>query len=119
MATKKKSTAPKSDIDIARAAKTKPIADVAAKLDIPASALLQYGPTKAKISLDYVKKVKRNKDGKLILVTAISPTPAGEGNMPTCPSASRSCRATTSGAATAASASRRRRGSSARHRCRR
>ena len=83
MATKKKSTAPKSDIDIARAAKTKPIADVAAKLDIPASALLQYGPTKAKISLDYVKKVKRNKDGKLILVTAITPTPAGEGKTTT------------------------------------
>ena len=83
MATKKKSTAPKSDIDIARAAKTKPIADVAAKLDIPASALLHYGPTKAKISLDYVKKVKRNKDGKLILVTAITPTPAGEGKTTT------------------------------------
>ena len=83
MATKKKSTAPKSDIDIARAAKTKPITDVAAKLDIPASALLHYGPTKAKISLDYVKKVKKNKDGKLVLVTAITPTPAGEGKTTT------------------------------------
>ncbi|HKJ73624.1 MAG TPA: formate--tetrahydrofolate ligase [Alphaproteobacteria bacterium] len=83
MATKKKSTAPKSDIDIARAAKTKPIDEVAAKLDIPASALLHYGPTKAKLSLDYLKKLKRNKDGKLILVTAINPTPAGEGKTTT------------------------------------
>ena len=83
MATKKKSKAQGSDIDIARAAKTKGIDEVAAKLGIPPKALFRYGPTKAKISLDYIKKLKSAKDGKLILVTAITPTPAGEGKTTT------------------------------------
>ncbi|MEK9754648.1 MAG: formate--tetrahydrofolate ligase, partial [Rhodospirillaceae bacterium] len=74
---------PKSDIEIAREAKMQPIADIGAKLDIPADALLQYGPTKAKISYDFIKKLSRKPDGKLILVTAITPTPAGEGKTTT------------------------------------
>ena len=65
----------KTDIEIAREAKTKPIADVAAKIGIPAEALVPYGWTKAKVSFDYIKKIQGNKDGMLILVTAISPTP--------------------------------------------
>ena len=69
---------PKSDIEIAREAIMQPIADIGAKLDIPADALLQYGPTKAKISYDYIKKLNRKPDGKLILVTAVTPTPAGD-----------------------------------------
>ena len=74
---------PKSDIEIARAASMKPIAEIGAKLDIPADALLQFGPTKAKISYDFIKKQSRKPDGKLILVTAITPTPAGEGKTTT------------------------------------
>jgi formate--tetrahydrofolate ligase len=72
-----------SDIEIARAAKMKPIAEVAKKIDIPADALLQYGPTKAKVSFDFINSVKGRPDGKLILVTAINPTPAGEGKTTT------------------------------------
>jgi len=74
---------PKSDIEIARAASMQPIAEIGAKLDIPAEALLQFGPTKAKISYDFIKKQSRRPDGKLILVTAITPTPAGEGKTTT------------------------------------
>ena len=74
---------PKSDIEIARAASMQPIAEIGAKLDIPADALLQFGPTKAKISYDFIKKQSRKADGKLILVTAITPTPAGEGKTTT------------------------------------
>ncbi len=74
---------PKSDIEIARAASMQPIAEIGAKLDIPADALLQFGPTKAKISYDFIKKQSRRPDGKLILVTAITPTPAGEGKTTT------------------------------------
>src|SRR5262245_7076174 len=66
----------KSDIEIAREAKMKPIAEVGAKIGIPANALLQYGPTKAKVSFDFIEAQKAKKDGKLILVTAITPTPA-------------------------------------------
>jgi formate--tetrahydrofolate ligase len=73
----------KSDIEIAREAKMKPIAEVGAKIGIPADALLQYGPTKAKISYDYIQAQQGKKDGKLILVTAINPTPAGEGKTTT------------------------------------
>ena len=69
----------KSDIEIARAAKQKPILDIAAKLGIPADAVEPYGRTKAKISLDYISSIQNKKDGKLILVTAMTPTPAGEG----------------------------------------
>lgn len=73
----------KSDIEIAREAKLKPIADVAAKIGVPAEALVPYGWTKAKVSAEYIKGIEGNKDGKLILVTAISPTPAGEGKTTT------------------------------------
>ena len=73
----------KSDIEIAREAKMKPIAEVAAKVGVPADALVPYGWTKAKVSFDFINKVQGNKDGKLILVTAISPTPAGEGKTTT------------------------------------
>ncbi|WP_193369073.1 formate--tetrahydrofolate ligase [Pelagibius marinus] len=73
----------KSDIEIAREADMKPITEIGAKLNMPAEALMQYGPTKAKVSFDYLESIKKNKDGKLILVTAISPTPAGEGKTTT------------------------------------
>ncbi len=70
----------KSDIEIAQAASMRPIAEVAAdKLDIPAEALEPYGHYKAKISLDYLTDLPRRDHAKLILVTAMTPTPAGEG----------------------------------------
>lgn len=72
-----------SDIEIARNASTQPIADVAAKLGIPDDALIPYGRTKAKLSPDYLANLKGRSDGKLILVTAITPTPAGEGKTTT------------------------------------
>ena len=74
---------PKSDIEIAREAKMQPIADIAAKVGIPEDALLQYGPTKAKITTDFINSIQKKRDGKLILVTAITPTPAGEGKTTT------------------------------------
>jgi formate--tetrahydrofolate ligase len=73
----------KTDIEIAREARMKPIAEVGAKVGVPADALLNYGPYKAKISFDFIESQKDKKDGKLILVTAISPTPAGEGKTTT------------------------------------
>jgi formate--tetrahydrofolate ligase len=73
----------KSDIEIARAATMKPIAEVAAKVGIPAEALVPYGTTKAKVTFKHIDSLKDAKDGKLILVTAISPTPAGEGKTTT------------------------------------
>ena len=73
----------KSDIEIAREATLKPIAEVADKLGIPVSALKPYGHDKAKITPDYIESLADKKDGKLILVTAISPTPAGEGKTTT------------------------------------
>jgi len=73
----------KSDIEIARAATMKPIGEVGAKVGIPAEALIPYGTTKAKVSAQYIEQLKDAKDGKLILVTAISPTPAGEGKTTT------------------------------------
>ena len=73
-----------SDIEIAQQAKMRPIIDLAGeKLGIPAEHLDPYGHYKAKISLEYVDSLTENKDGKLILVTAISPTPAGEGKTTT------------------------------------
>ncbi|MEJ0100877.1 MAG: formate--tetrahydrofolate ligase [Pseudomonadota bacterium] len=74
---------PLSDIEIARQAKMQPIEQVAAKIGLPKEQLLQYGPYKAKLSLDAVKEIGKRKPGKLILVTAISPTPAGEGKTTT------------------------------------
>ena len=73
----------KSDIEVAREAKMKPIAEVAAKVGVPAEALVPYGWTKAKVSFDFINKIQGNPDGKVILVTAISPTPAGEGKTTT------------------------------------
>ncbi|WFP65340.1 formate--tetrahydrofolate ligase [Mesorhizobium sp. WSM4904] len=73
----------KSDIEIARAANKKPIQEIGAKIGIPYEHLLPYGHDKAKISAEFIKSVKGNKDGKLILVTAINPTPAGEGKTTT------------------------------------
>jgi formate--tetrahydrofolate ligase len=75
---------PKSDIEISQAAEMRPIVDVAAdKLDIPAEDLIPYGHYKAKVSLDYIASLAERPDGKLILVTAITPTPAGEGKTTT------------------------------------
>ena len=73
----------KSDIEIAREATLKPITEIADKLGIPTSALQPFGHDKAKITAEYIKSLESNKDGKLILVTAISPTPAGEGKTTT------------------------------------
>ncbi|MCX6971620.1 MAG: formate--tetrahydrofolate ligase [Verrucomicrobia bacterium] len=72
-----------SDIEIARAAKIKRIGEIAAKLNIPEEDLDQYGHYKAKVSLDYFHSLAGAPAGKLILVTAISPTPAGEGKTTT------------------------------------
>ena len=73
----------KSDIEIAREAKMQPIMKIGKGLGIPETDLIPYGHTKAKVSLDYIETLKNNKDGKLILVTAINPTPAGEGKTTT------------------------------------
>ncbi|MEO0746852.1 MAG: formate--tetrahydrofolate ligase [Pseudomonadota bacterium] len=73
----------KSDIEIAREAKKKPIQEVGDKLGIPTKHLLPYGHDKAKVSQDYINSVQSNQSGKLILVTAINPTPAGEGKTTT------------------------------------
>ena len=73
----------KSDIEIAREAKKKPIQEIGDKLGIPTEHLLPYGHDKAKVSQDYINSVQKNKSGKLILVTAINPTPAGEGKTTT------------------------------------
>ncbi len=73
----------KSDIEIAQAAKVQPITEIAAKLDIPPESLIPYGHDKAKIHKDFIKSLDGRPDGKLILVTAVSPTPAGEGKTTT------------------------------------
>ncbi len=72
-----------SDIEIAQQAKMKKVVDVAATLGIPEDSIEPYGHYKGKISLDYLDTLKGKPDGKLILVTAISPTPAGEGKTTT------------------------------------
>ena len=71
----------KSDIEIARKAKMKPIKDVLSKINVPDTtyAFSPQGRHIAKLNLDYIDTLKKKKDGKLILVTAINPTPAGEG----------------------------------------
>src|SRR5262245_29847767 len=75
---------PKSDIAIAQSAAKRPILDVAReKLGIAAENLEPYGHYKAKISMDYIKSLQNKPNGKLILVTAITPTPAGEGKTTT------------------------------------
>ena len=73
----------RSDIEIADATKLQPIAEIAAKLDIPADALEPYGRHKAKIGFDFIRSVEDRPDGALVLVTGISPTPAGEGKTTT------------------------------------
>jgi formate--tetrahydrofolate ligase len=73
----------KSDIEIAREARMRPIMEVGQGLGIPPEDLIPYGHTKAKVHLDYIEKLAKKKDGKLILVTAINPTPAGEGKTTT------------------------------------
>ncbi|MBN8929132.1 MAG: formate--tetrahydrofolate ligase [Rhodospirillales bacterium 69-11] len=71
------------DLEIARAAKLRPIAEIARKLQIPDDAVEPYGRHKAKIGLDYVASLEDRPDGALVLVTGISPTPAGEGKTTT------------------------------------
>ncbi len=73
----------KTDIEIAQEAKLDHIVDVAGKIGIEADDLELYGKYKAKISDDYMERIQSNPDGKLILVTAINPTPAGEGKTTT------------------------------------
>jgi formate--tetrahydrofolate ligase len=73
----------RSNIEIARDAKMKPIVEIGRKIDIPGDALLHYGPYKAKLSYDFIEGLKERPDGKLVLVTAITPTTAGEGKTTT------------------------------------
>ena len=73
----------KTDIEIAREARKRPIMEIGAKLGIPAEHLLPYGHDKAKIGQEFIKSLEGRPDGKLILVTAINPTPAGEGKTTT------------------------------------
>ncbi|NRB33930.1 MAG: formate--tetrahydrofolate ligase [Rhodobacteraceae bacterium] len=73
----------KSDIEIAREAQKKPIQEIGAKLGIDSDSLLPYGHDKAKVSQEFISSVQGNDNGKLILVTAINPTPAGEGKTTT------------------------------------
>ena len=72
-----------SDIEIARKANKKPIQEIGAKLGISSADLLPFGHDKAKVSAEFINSVQGNKDGALILVTAINPTPAGEGKTTT------------------------------------
>ena len=73
----------KTDIEIAREAKKRPIQEIGDKLGIPTEHLLPYGHDKAKVSQDFIRSLEGRRDGKLILVTAINPTPAGEGKTTT------------------------------------
>ena len=73
----------KSDIEIARAARLKPITEIAAKIGAPESALRPFGRFIAKLEYDFLRGLSNRPEGKLILVTAISPTPAGEGKTTT------------------------------------
>ena len=74
---------PKTDIEIARAASKRPIQEVGAGLGIGADDLLPYGHDKAKVSQSFIDGLQDRPNGKLILVTAINPTPAGEGKTTT------------------------------------
>jgi len=73
----------KSDIEIARAARMLPIVEIGEKLGIPADSLVSYGNDKAKIKQDFIASIQGNGDGKLVLVTAMSPTLVGEGKTTT------------------------------------
>ncbi len=72
-----------SDIEIARAARKNPIQEIGARLGIPEGDLLPFGHDKAKVSVSFIKSLEDREDGKLILVTAVNPTPAGEGKTTT------------------------------------
>ena len=72
-----------TDVQIAQGAQMKPIKEIADQLGLSEDDLELYGKYKAKISLETIEKVKEREDGKLILVTAINPTPAGEGKTTT------------------------------------
>ena len=73
----------RSDIEIARAANKKPIAEIGARLGIPPEQLLPYGHDKAKVSAGFIRSLADRPNGRLVLVTAINPTPAGEGKTTT------------------------------------
>ena len=73
----------KSDNEIARESTMQPIVDIASNIGIPQDSVLNYGKYKAKISLDFIRSLELKPDGKLILVTAMTPTPAGEGKTTT------------------------------------
>ena len=73
----------KTDIEIVREASKKPIQEIGAKLNIPSEHMLPFGHDKAKVSAEFISAQKSKEDGKLILVTAINPTPAGEGKTTT------------------------------------
>ncbi len=73
----------KTDIEIAREASKRPILEIGDKLGIPAESLVPYGHDKAKVSAEFIEAQQSKEDGKLILVTAINPTPAGEGKTTT------------------------------------
>lgn len=75
--------AQKTDIEIAREAKKKPIQEIGARLGIPQEHLLPYGHDKAKVGQDFIRSIQDRPDGKLILCTSINPTPAGEGKSTT------------------------------------
>jgi len=74
---------PNSDAAIAAGVEPRPIEEIGTKLGVPAEALFRYGHYKAKIALDFARRAEAKADGKLILVTAINPTPAGEGKTTT------------------------------------
>jgi len=76
-------TTVRSNIEIARDAKMRPVTEIGRKIDIPPDALLNYGPYKAKLSTAFIDTLKNRPDGKLVLVTAITPTTAGEGKTTT------------------------------------
>ena len=73
----------KSDIEIAREASKRPIQEIGAKIGIESADLLPYGHDKAKVSQSFINSVQDRDNGHLILVTAINPTPAGEGKTTT------------------------------------
>jgi formate--tetrahydrofolate ligase len=83
MASDTQNTRPRSDIEIARAARKRPIQEIGAKLGIPAESLLPYGHDKAKVAQDFLATLADRPRGRLVLVTAINPTPAGEGKTTT------------------------------------
>ena len=72
-----------TDVEIAQSAKMKPISEIAQKLGLEDDDLELYGKYKAKIALEAINRLENNPDGKLVLVTAINPTPAGEGKTTT------------------------------------